>query len=195
MGDDRKKWAGPPVLESIRGTIDDMSMQDSEYKDAAGNPKQRVHITLVDVVQTFTDREAESESRQLWIAADGRPGQVLAASLKGLLGLGKKDVLDFDELTGCEMVLDHHTEPFTVDGERKDMHIYTAVSLNKGAVADANDDVVVAAIEGKTPHEVVKMRTAYKGTPYMQILGNKTSTLKHFADTVELVGGKYVRKA
>ena len=188
------EWSGPRRLARVAGLVDGATVVKSAYTGAGGKEKDRVRVDLVEVTQGYEDgSEEELEARTLFIASEGKPGLVLASSIRKVASLPPKDKDLLGAIEGRAVEFAVSYEPFTTkDGQEHEMTLYRVVSIDTGRGVTKKVNIVEFLV-GKTPAEAAKGRGGFAGAE-AQALVSKTNTLKVFGARVELVDGRYALK-
>jgi len=138
-----------------------------------------------------TERTFEDKPRTVFIASGGRPGNVFYKSAATALKLKPKEPVTEDMLVGKKVDFNVEYEDIEIDGEPREMTLYRVTGVEAIGGETVDEDDLLDRIVGKSAAEVYKLRSEYKGTPWAQVLGSKSNTLKFFEGRLEYTDGRY----
>ena len=187
------KWGGPVELVTIKGLVDSAEVVESGYKDAEGQAKKQVKLSLVDVVLTNSDgseRVPEGGTYTLFVPNAGKGSNIFYASIRRLSPSTPAD----DILTAVEgkvVTFAFSRDEITLkDGKQVSMRIYAVAAIGEDttAVEPVEESVVLALLQGKTPAEVARVRAQYP--PFTGDLASRLAVQKKWPE-VGFEDGKY----
>ena len=188
------EWGGPRNRETVRGLVDGVAKELSEYKTAKGNDRYQFHFWLMDAVVQFTDGECEEhEAYELFVGTGGKPGTVFYASAVKALGKELKYKLRPVDFVGKIMVVEESKSAFKqADGGTGEMRILRVVSLDEPEILNVDESTLVGELVGLTPGEVMKnVQPKYRASEFGTALRSRAGTLKQFPQ-LSVVDGVYV---